>query len=146
MEWWPLQSECVGSVCLAVSHFDSRAGRDLPQLGTSLYFELDLALRLLLRWNRNLRTPEIAQSVPLLFHLLTNTVWAVSRQSLHYFYQKWDPKVTLKFLDPWIGLVAPVAAVDTCTPKCFAKCSVSSWAIFPAKVEEARGKRFLFFS
>lgn len=83
---------------------DSRAGRDLPWLGTALFFELDLALRLLLWRSRNLRTPEIAQSVPLPFDLLTNTVWAVSRRSPHYFYQKWGPKVTLKLLDPQIGL------------------------------------------
>ena len=104
MEWWPLHSECMGSVRLAVSRFDSRVGRDLPQLGTTLFFELDLALRLLLWRSRNLRIPEIAQSVPLPFHLLTNTVWTVSRWSPHYFYQKWDPKVTLKLLDPQIGL------------------------------------------
>ena len=41
-------------------------------------------------------------------------------------------------------LAYPVARVDTCTLKCFAKCFVSSWAIFPAKVEEARGERLLF--
>lgn len=62
------------------------------------------------------------------------------RGGLHTFTKSGILKSPWSFWTP--KLAYSVATVDTCTLKCFAKCFLSSWAIFLAKVE-ARGERLL---